>query len=576
MSERAVHRLKLRGPSQTLLQRGARQLEDALRTASLSEAGGRLLLVRRLDLGRMRVDAAPQALTSSWEALFARESAAPVHALGANAATARVVWFRDALEAHSALAERLASGERAWEWFWPLALRGWRAGSDAASGLRWLAFSLAERPEAAVALPRWTRELVCGGHARCLIDALHPGDGDALSHRCGLGASSRSRIQPESAASVANARKPRQRTGRHVGNAAPGATTVQSIDDRWGWLRAMLSEWPSDIEFARVALSEREADEPRTLQRVERPTAAALHVDGEKHGRQKAEGPALAHPVLQPASRNALSQGEAPAPIRMRRAMSTAAAPMEENASSATTEAGGLLFLLPVLARLGYAKWNAGSRHWERRQIARPVLALALQRVSVPDADPAWLLALHPNNRGQTPINRRLSNKQAKKSSLTPIEGFLAPVGWVEGLGRAAPVLRVERYDDGGLLWDIRTRLLVAAWRGRPTRFIERALASATAPPVSTDGRVPSLSRLVAHAWLTASRLWLQRYAGMTLAQLVLRPADMDATPTHVDLSFEHGLADLRIRRAGLDLDPGWLPWYGRVVAFHYQAHRRG
>jgi len=24
------------------------------------------------------------------------------------------------------------------------------------------------------------------------------------------------------------------------------------------------------------------------------------------------------------------------------------------------------------------------------------------------------------------------------------------------------------------------------------------------------------------------------------------------------------------VRRLGLDLDPGWLPWFGRVVRFHY------
>jgi hypothetical protein len=30
------------------------------------------------------------------------------------------------------------------------------------------------------------------------------------------------------------------------------------------------------------------------------------------------------------------------------------------------------------------------------------------------------------------------------------------------------------------------------------------------------------------------------------------------------------GAADLRVRRRGLDRDPGWVPWYGRIVAFHY------
>ncbi len=41
-------------------------------------------------------------------------------------------------------------------------------------------------------------------------------------------------------------------------------------------------------------------------------------------------------------------------------------------------------------------------------------------------------------------------------------------------------------------------------------------------------------------------------------------------TPTHADVWLAFDQLDLRIRRAGLDIDPGWLPWFGRVVRFHY------
>jgi len=27
---------------------------------------------------------------------------------------------------------------------------------------------------------------------------------------------------------------------------------------------------------------------------------------------------------------------------------------------------------------------------------------------------------------------------------------------------------------------------------------------------------------------------------------------------------------DIDIRRVGLDIDPGWVPWLGRTVTFHY------
>ena len=65
----------------------------------------------------------------------------------------------------------------------------------------------------------------------------------------------------------------------------------------------------------------------------------------------------------------------------------------------------------------------------------------------------------------------------------------------------------------------------------------------------------------------------LRRHARIGLADLVRRPALLQSTPTHIDLRFDLRLVDLRIRRAGLDLDPGWLPWFGRVIGFHYE-HR--
>jgi hypothetical protein len=56
----------------------------------------------------------------------------------------------------------------------------------------------------------------------------------------------------------------------------------------------------------------------------------------------------------------------------------------------------------------------------------------------------------------------------------------------------------------------------------------------------------------------------------MGLAELVRRPGRVAATRTHVDLVFDVRRADVRIRKAGLDLDPGWVPWLGRVLSFHY------
>lgn len=42
------------------------------------------------------------------------------------------------------------------------------------------------------------------------------------------------------------------------------------------------------------------------------------------------------------------------------------------------------------------------------------------------------------------------------------------------------------------------------------------------------------------------------------------------ATATHVDVHLPLNGVRVEVRLAGLDLDPGWVPWLGRVVGFHY------
>jgi hypothetical protein len=42
-------------------------------------------------------------------------------------------------------------------------------------------------------------------------------------------------------------------------------------------------------------------------------------------------------------------------------------------------------------------------------------------------------------------------------------------------------------------------------------------------------------------------------------------------SPSHVDLYAALNSVRLPVRLAGLDINPGWLPWLGRVVTFHYE-----
>ena len=57
----------------------------------------------------------------------------------------------------------------------------------------------------------------------------------------------------------------------------------------------------------------------------------------------------------------------------------------------------------------------------------------------------------------------------------------------------------------------------------------------------------------------------------LSLRRLVRRVGLVRVTATHLDVTMPLAQADLRVRRLGLDLDPGWVTWLGRVVAIHYQ-----
>jgi hypothetical protein len=108
--------------------------------------------------------------------------------------------------------------------------------------------------------------------------------------------------------------------------------------------------------------------------------------------------------------------------------------------------------------------------------------------------------------------------------------------------------------------------------------FRMKAEATGEAPsggsPAAAAGRCIQTLDAAPQLWLSACRRLLRRHARIGLATLVLRPARLALTTTHVDVFFGLNAADLRIRRAGLDIDPGWVPWFARVVTFHYEEPR--
>ena len=173
-----------------------------------------------------------------------------------------------------------------------------------------------------------------------------------------------------------------------------------------------------------------------------------------------------------------------------------------------------MLFLLPVLQRLGYVAWADSLPERAAAQIVRNLLAVVLRRLRAPSEDSAWLLASTRLDNGFGSINAK------------------APAAWAD------PIL--------------------AAPRGSPASDLV-ALAEQPQSPV-----------VLAYVWLIACRRWLRRQARIGIASLVVRPAALSLTATHVDIYFSLSDVNMKIRRAGLDFDLGWIPWYERIVTFCY------
>lgn len=486
-STRTVRHLRLRAGSEAAVRRVLPVLEDALRCASLGDGGGRLLVMRRLALGTLPPDITSQALALRIEECAAQAAQRWVEADSPAAEDAACVAFRGALEARMQLALRLVRGQACTAWYWPRAVAEFDVRAGTAVNLRAMAWAIVSWPEARVALPAWIAAVAeaPAGAARLAV-CMPAEDGAALVGQAGLGHRLERLVRQGARCSVPS---PSEQMETVPGASAPYATAWPE------WLQTLapsvLQAMAAPSALSPSPGSAMRSDEGRAGGRIVRdPTPLPAARRREIPGANLPERERLPSRRVAPADPTNASEQDAPLDTA-HAATAPAATPPEPLVLSPLTAlasrrvdgdpfldptaCGGLLFLLPLLQRLGLAERLPP----EDDTFAARVLGAALQLLRAAEDDPAW--------------------------HLVPTEPCGAEV------------------------------------------------------------------RSHVQAWLAAVRSWLRRRARMSLAALVLRPARLALTPTHADITFDMAQADLRVRRLGLDVDPGWLPWFGRVVAFHYE-----
>ena len=575
---RRVRNLRLRAATPTLVQRGALLLEDALRTASLPDPGrGRVLFIRSLSLGVIHADRSPSSLALALERRVQALARDAVHAEAESAPAASAVYFADPVQALVALAARLSRRAPVSGWFWPLVVpEAWGKPLDQAlRAVLAAAMETEPGPAAAVALVDGLMER---GAAGPMLGALRWVDGPTLL-RATWG------YAPAPQRGVLLARAPSE----DLAVLPPRARALaEAWIDTWGpedarslWLAAVVLSLPRPARVVTPELPARAlrlvaaiaartperrppspeapgpapehaprppaapaGPEPERSRRPEEPATVSpaaprsLEASAPPEGTPEPESPGPPQAVEAP--RGAVVAGEdapAPGPNGAEPPAPEAAVPGPEE-SPRPTRAGGLLFLVHVLEHLGVPELLAANPRLQELAVAEHFLAWEAERLEVPPEDPV-LRALRASE---------------LPSLATPCD-FTLPERF-RAWARAPGPSREVRVADGRVLeLDARGRMVLAVRR-------EGDAGGAPAGP-------PDLVMLLRTLHLAAARV-LRAGGRLSLRALVLRPARVSATRTHLDLLFDHQLADLRVRRAGLDVDPGWIPWLGLVIRFHY------
>jgi hypothetical protein len=114
--------------------------------------------------------------------------------------------------------------------------------------------------------------------------------------------------------------------------------------------------------------------------------------------------------------------------------------------------------------------------------------------------------------------------------------------------------------------------LLAAVLRHAATRWPVDAPAGAWVEQVAARAAVPAVPVAPqAQAWWRRARIACAQQTRLPLRRLLHRAGQVWLSPQRADVMLPLARADVRIRRAGWDIDPGYVPWLDCVIHFHYR-----
>lgn len=520
----------------------ATTIREALRIATMPGDGrpGRLF-IRRLDLRRIRLAAGPGPIARYLESYVRSLRGRALAIADPRAATADVVIAGDPIEPLVVALARVATGQRLDAWFWPQVDARLTAARTPVEVAAIVWSLLAARRDARGTVPAVLEAVLDGDNAVELLAAIDPILGQRLT---------------------------RAMEGVPLSIAAAPIVVETLIPRRWQpAVREMIAAWSGDPRATWLIAAAVQAANPRSSAAgLARLVGAALQRLGPDGVETRASEGGRVEPTPDARRADATDAADAPA--------ETAAA--VRSRSPEQLDAGTRSERPPTRPEPEPGPVQPRSTERESSSTApRAEPSRGPDRVDEPRA--------RPEREGRDPTRWWLSERPRP----TAHGGLYFVLRPLARLGLASFVAEHEELDE--LELGVRVLARLADVHGiDPDDPVRVALDCSplkpgvrVPPPPAFEGLwtqaapAPSLAGLdeldaLVETWRAAIVAWLDRHAELTLALVIEREAAVACSRTHLDLIFDIEASDVRIRKAALDTDPGWVAWLGRVVSFHY------
>ena len=534
--DRHVRRSILRVGEGASRHRIAYSLEEALRLATLpGEEEGRIYCFRRVSLCGISAEANRRVWMEQVQQVLGAQAAQAVHASDPSAGSANAVYFNNFEEALETLLRKAVSAHSTSQWETPAWFASSVIGTEPGQSYALQIPAILERLRAPSMAP--------GAAAAILFAALGGSDPGALLSAIPSATIREWLSELEGQKSLSSPALPVQlpseiktaiqRAASHFGWKDPATIwlTAQAV------LCLLPGTWSSGTAVKRAratlrVLEEEQLHEPqdRAALNLRESTARSFIFDDDDETsaaqmlsfEKRAASPAIEDAVeLSPAHKADIDEHSEEAPSDQAPELSVeVAAPSSAIPNIAiaklpllgeATQSAGLYFLLNVLRSLGIVRALGACPALAEADLGIHTLRQLAVEAGVADDDPILLCVQSPQAAFELP-GEILANLSQQ------------PEVWPKGFAAS----RNSEFDSAYFL----------------------------------------------RVWTVAVKLWLWRMGRLTASDVINRNGRVWLTRTDLDVTLPLAGADLRIRRIGLDIDPGWLPWFGesgRVVRFHYR-----